>query len=75
MTDWVIISNFCVNVSTCGDKNYIFVLVIVIGLLFCKICPYNGNTCDKKKKKKVIYLISCKMESNFDGYNDSSDCQ
>jgi hypothetical protein len=45
---WVMFSNVCVNISTCGDKNYIFVLVIVIGLSFCKICLYNGNNCDKK---------------------------
>jgi hypothetical protein len=31
-----------------GDKNYIFVLVIVIGLSFCKNCLYNGNNFDKK---------------------------
>jgi hypothetical protein len=45
-------SNFRVNISTCGDNNYIFVLVFVIGLLVCKNCLYNGNNFDKKKEKE-----------------------
>jgi hypothetical protein len=69
MTADMIFSIYCVNIRSFCDKKCIFVSIIVITLSFCNVSVYYCN----KGAKKIICLIYCKMESNFDGYDGLSD--
>ena len=65
----VIFSICSVNTKSFWDKKCIFVSIIVITLSFCNFGVYYCN----KGVKKVICLISCKIESNFVSYDGLSD--
>ena len=61
----VILNIYYVNIKSFCDKKYIFISIIVMFVFTFAI----------RVVKKIICLISYKMELNFDGYDSLDDCQ